>query len=78
LQQQRKYQEAIALLEKVRDQQKGKAGVYYNALEALGHAYEVAGQRAAAERIIAELKACPEDRDDRACQNLCVNGIHHD
>src|SRR5262249_57939920 len=29
-QQKQKYQEAIALLEKVREQQKGKAGVYYN------------------------------------------------
>jgi DNA-binding winged helix-turn-helix (wHTH) protein/Tfp pilus assembly protein PilF len=64
LQQQRKYQEAIALLERVREQQKGKAAVYYNALEALGHAYAVAGRRAAAERIIAELKAFPEDKDE--------------
>jgi len=72
LQQQRKYQEAIALLEKVRDQQKGKAGVYYNALEALGHAYAVAGQRAAAERIIAELKACPEDRDDTTYRQALI------
>jgi TolB-like protein/DNA-binding winged helix-turn-helix (wHTH) protein/Flp pilus assembly protein TadD len=72
LQQQRKYQEAIALLEKVKDQQKGKAGVYYNALEALGHAYAVAGQRAAAERIIAELKACPEDRDDTTYRQALI------
>jgi DNA-binding winged helix-turn-helix (wHTH) protein/Flp pilus assembly protein TadD len=72
LQQQRKYQEAIALLEKVRDQQKGKAGVYYNALEALGHAYAVAGKRAAAERIIAELKACPEDRDDTTYRQALI------
>ena len=63
-QQKQKYQEAIALLEKVREQQKGKDGVYYNALEALGHAYAVAGQRAAAERIITELKAFPEDKDE--------------
>ena len=73
LQQQRKYQEAIALLEKVKDQQKGKAGVYYNALEALGHAYAVAGRRAAAERIIAELKACPEDRDDTAYRQALIH-----
>jgi Tfp pilus assembly protein PilF len=63
-QQKHRYEDAIALLEKVRDQQKGKAGVYYNALEALGHAYAVAGRRSAAERVIAELKACPEDKDD--------------
>jgi DNA-binding winged helix-turn-helix (wHTH) protein/Tfp pilus assembly protein PilF len=72
LQQQRKYQEAIALLEKVKDQQKGRAGVYYNALEALGHAYAVAGQRAAAERIIAELKACPEDSDDTTYRQALI------
>jgi Flp pilus assembly protein TadD len=71
-QQQQKYGEAIALLEKVREQQKGKAGVYYNALEALGHAYAVAGQRAAAERIIAELKACPEDKDDTTYRQALI------
>src|SRR5262245_29907637 len=72
LQQQRKYQEAIALLEKVRAQQKGKAGVYYNALEALGHAYAVAGRRAAAERIIAELKAFPEDKDETTYRQALI------
>ena len=72
LQQQGKYQEAIALLEKVREQQKGKASVYYNALEALGHAHAVAGQRAAAERIIAELKACPEDKDDTTYRRALI------
>ena len=72
LQQQGKYQEAIALLEKVRAQQKGKAGVYYNALEALGHAYAVAGRRAATERIIAELKAFPEDRDETTYRQALI------
>jgi DNA-binding winged helix-turn-helix (wHTH) protein/Tfp pilus assembly protein PilF len=72
LQQQRKYQEAIALLEKVREQQKGKAGVYYNALEALGHAYAVAGQRSDAERIVAELSACPEDKDDTTYRQALI------
>ena len=62
--QKRKYAEAITLLEKVREQQRGRAGVYYNALEALGHVYAVSGQRAAAERIITELNACPDDKDD--------------
>src|SRR5262245_51209500 len=71
-QQMQKYQEAISLLEKVREQQKGKAGVYYNALEALGHAYAVAGQRAAAERIIAELNACPEDKDDTTYRQALI------
>jgi DNA-binding winged helix-turn-helix (wHTH) protein/Tfp pilus assembly protein PilF len=71
-QQQQKRREAIALLEKVREQQKGKAGVYYNALEALGHAYAVAGQRADAERIIAELKACPEDKDDTTYRQALI------
>ena len=71
-QQKQKYQEAIALLEKVREQQKGKAGVYYNALEALGHAYAVAGKRAAAERIIAELNACPEDKDDTTYRQALI------
>jgi DNA-binding winged helix-turn-helix (wHTH) protein/TolB-like protein/Flp pilus assembly protein TadD len=74
LQQQGKYQEAIALLEKVKDQQRGKASVYYNALEALGHAYAVAGRRAAAERIIAELKACPEDKDDTTYRQALIRG----
>jgi TolB-like protein/DNA-binding winged helix-turn-helix (wHTH) protein/Flp pilus assembly protein TadD len=72
LQQQGKYQEAIALLEKVKEQQKGKAGVYYNALEALGHAYALAGRRAAAERIIAELKAWPEDKDDTVYRQALI------
>jgi DNA-binding winged helix-turn-helix (wHTH) protein/Tfp pilus assembly protein PilF len=72
LQQQRKYEEAIALLEKVRAQQNGKAGVYYNALEALGHAYAVAGRRAAAERIIAELKAFPEDKDETTYRQALI------
>jgi TolB-like protein/DNA-binding winged helix-turn-helix (wHTH) protein/Flp pilus assembly protein TadD len=72
LQRQGKYQEAIALLEKVKEQQKGKAGVYYNALEALGHAYAVAGRRAAAERIISELKACPEDKDDTTYRQALI------
>jgi DNA-binding winged helix-turn-helix (wHTH) protein/TolB-like protein/Flp pilus assembly protein TadD len=72
LQQQQKSREAIALLEKVREQQKGKASVYYNALEALGHAYAVAGQRAAAERVIAELKACPEDKDDTTYRRALI------
>jgi len=72
LQQQRKYKEAISLLEKVKEQQKGKAGVYYNALEALGHAYAVAGQRAAAERVIAELKACPEDKDETTYRQALI------
>lgn len=72
LQQQRKYQEAIALLEKVRAQQKGKAAVYYNALEALGHAYAVSGRRAAAERIIAELKAFPEDKDETTYRQALI------
>jgi DNA-binding winged helix-turn-helix (wHTH) protein/Tfp pilus assembly protein PilF len=71
-QQKRKYQEAIALLEKVREQQKGKAGVYYNALEALGHAYAVAGRRSAAERIIAELNDCPEDKDDTTYRQALI------
>ncbi|MGH9769279.1 MAG: winged helix-turn-helix domain-containing tetratricopeptide repeat protein [Blastocatellia bacterium] len=71
-QQKQKYQEAIALLEKVREQQKGKAGPYYNALEALGHAYAVAGRRAAAERIIAELKACPEDKDETTYRQALI------
>ena len=71
-QQKRRYEDAIALLERVRDQQKGKAGVYYNALEALGHAYAVAGHRAAAEQIIAELKACPEDKDDTTYRQALI------
>ncbi|MCI0662077.1 MAG: winged helix-turn-helix domain-containing protein [Acidobacteria bacterium] len=71
-QQKRRYEDAIALLEKVRDQQKGKAGVYYNALEALGHAYAVAGHRAAAEQIIAELNACPEDKDDTTYRQALI------
>jgi DNA-binding winged helix-turn-helix (wHTH) protein/TolB-like protein/Tfp pilus assembly protein PilF len=73
LQQQRKYGEAIALLEKVKDQQNVKASVYYNALEALGHAYAVARRRAAAERIVAELKACPEDEDETTYRQALIH-----
>ncbi|MGH9937557.1 MAG: tetratricopeptide repeat protein, partial [Blastocatellia bacterium] len=73
-QQKQKYQGAIELLEKAREQQKGKAAPYYcyNALEALGHAYAVAGQRSAAERIIAELNACPEDKDETTYRQALV------
>ncbi|MEP7270624.1 MAG: winged helix-turn-helix domain-containing protein [Acidobacteriota bacterium] len=63
-QQKLKYKEAIALLEKVREQSRGRAGVYYNALETLGHAYAVSGRREAARKIISELNAFPEDKDD--------------
>lgn len=73
LQRQQKHREAIALLERLREQQKGKASVYYNALEALGHAYAIAGRRAAAERIIAELKACPEDKDDTVYRQALIH-----
>jgi DNA-binding winged helix-turn-helix (wHTH) protein len=72
LQQQRKYREAVALLEKVRDQQNGRSSVYYNALEALGHAYAVANLRAAAERIVVELKACPEDEDETTYRQALI------
>ncbi|MGA9767776.1 MAG: winged helix-turn-helix domain-containing protein [Blastocatellia bacterium] len=62
-QQQQKYQEAIALLEKARRQTKGKGGVYFSALETLGTAYARAGFKQKAEEIIAELKLLPENQD---------------
>jgi DNA-binding winged helix-turn-helix (wHTH) protein/Tfp pilus assembly protein PilF len=74
LQQQRKHREAIALLEKLKeDQQNVKASVYYNALEALGNAYAVARRRTAAERMVAELKACPEDENETTYRQALIH-----
>lgn len=61
--QQQKFQDAIALLEKVRNQTRGKNGVYLSALEALGTAYARAGFRQKAEEVISELKKLPEKKD---------------
>jgi tetratricopeptide (TPR) repeat protein len=61
---QRRPQDAITTLERAREQNRGKGGVYYNALETLGHAYAVTGRRADAERIIAEFSGFPEDKGD--------------
>jgi serine/threonine-protein kinase len=71
-QQKHKYPEAIALLERVREQSRGRAGVYYNALETLGHAYAVAGRREEAEKIISELNGFPDDRDDTVYHQALV------
>lgn len=62
-QQQQKFQDAIALLEKVRSQTKGKSGVYFSALETLGTAYAKAGLRQKAGEIISELRMLPEKKD---------------
>lgn len=71
--QQQKFQDAIAALEKVRERNRGKGGVYYNALETLGHAYAVAGRRTEAERIIAEFSAFPEDRGDTSYYKALIH-----
>ena len=73
-QQQGRFQEAIALLERVKRQTRGKGGVYLNVLETLGTAYAQAGLRRGAERIILELKALPEDKDTVAFYQALVYG----
>jgi TolB-like protein/Flp pilus assembly protein TadD len=75
-QQQNRFQESIALLEKVRGQTSGKGTVYLNILETLGTAYARAGLRQKAEKIILELKMLPENRDSVAfCQALVHSGL---
>ena len=75
-QQQQKFQDAIALLEKARKQTKGEGGIYLTALETLGNAYARAGLRQKAEEIISELKMSPEKKDDIAfCQALVYTGL---
>jgi tetratricopeptide (TPR) repeat protein len=63
--QQQRYDEAIAVLSKAREQRRGRNGVYLNTLETLGHAYAAAGRRAAAEQILAELSTIPAPAGDR-------------
>jgi DNA-binding winged helix-turn-helix (wHTH) protein/Flp pilus assembly protein TadD len=62
--QQQKYDEAIAVLSKAREQRRGRNGVYLNTLEMLGHAYAAAGRRAEAEQILAELSTIPAPPGD--------------
>jgi DNA-binding winged helix-turn-helix (wHTH) protein/Flp pilus assembly protein TadD len=61
---QQKYDEAIAVLSKAREQRRGRNGVYLNALEMLGHAYAAAGRRAEAEQILAEISTIPAPAGD--------------
>lgn len=63
--QQQKYEEAIAVLSKAREQNRGQNGIYLNTLETLGHAYASAGRRAEAEQILAELSTIPAQAGDR-------------
>ena len=75
-QQQQKFQDAIALMEKARRQVQGKSGIYFTTLEVLGNAYAKAGLRQKAEEIISELKMFPEKKDDTAvCQALVYSGL---
>jgi DNA-binding winged helix-turn-helix (wHTH) protein/Flp pilus assembly protein TadD len=62
--QQQKYDEAIAVLSKAREQRRGRNGVYLNTLEMLGHAYAAAGRQAEAEQILAELSTIPAPAGD--------------
>jgi DNA-binding winged helix-turn-helix (wHTH) protein/Flp pilus assembly protein TadD len=63
--QQQRYDEAIAVLSKAREQRRGRNGVYLNTLETLGHAYAAAGRQAEAEQILAELSTIPAPAGDR-------------
>ncbi|MCI0391277.1 MAG: winged helix-turn-helix domain-containing protein [Acidobacteria bacterium] len=62
--QQQKHDEAITVLSKAREQNRGLNGIYLNTLETLGHAYAAAGRRAEAEQILVELSAFPAQPGD--------------
>jgi tetratricopeptide (TPR) repeat protein len=61
-QQQKKFQDAITLLEQIRPENKGKGAAYVAVLETLGTAYARAGFRQNAEKIILELNTVPRDK----------------
>jgi tetratricopeptide (TPR) repeat protein len=63
--QKRMYGEAIALLERVREQTQSRGVVYYYALEALAHTHAAAGNREEAQRLLSEIiRVSAKERDN--------------
>ena len=64
--QKRMYGEAIALLQKVKEQTQGRGGVYYYALEALAHAQAASGNRDEAQKLLSEMTRLSEEKKENA------------
>ncbi|HYP25608.1 MAG TPA: winged helix-turn-helix domain-containing protein [Blastocatellia bacterium] len=62
--QKKMYGEAIELLGRVREQTRGRGGVYYYALEALAHAQAAAGNRDEAQKLLTEMTRVSEQKKD--------------